>query len=197
MANVLHFDEDSALSQFLDIFWAKGYKATTTRELASRAGISESSLFNCFRSKREIYIKSLCRYHDMTKSRRNVMENEESALTGIRKYWEALAKLVSDPSRSRGCMITNATVEQTDDPEISAYLKTIHKDYEKAFENTLDRAVRQNELKPDTDTRALAQFLASNAQGLRLLSRISPSRTMVHNVVELTMRTLDSYQARD
>ena len=133
MANVIHFDEDSALSQFLEIFWTKGYKATTTRELAKSAGISESSLFNFFHSKREIYIQSLCRYHEMTRSRRRVMEDEKSALLGLRKYWQALATLVADPTRSRGCMITNATVEQTDDPEIAAYLKTVHKDYEKAF----------------------------------------------------------------
>jgi TetR/AcrR family transcriptional repressor of nem operon len=192
MANVIHFDEDNALSQFLEIFWIKGYKATTTKELARRAGISESSLFNCFRSKRDIYIRSLRRYHKMTSSRHKVMEEADSALQGIRKYWESLGKLAADPSRSRGCMITNATVEQTDDPEIAAYLKTVHKDYVTTFKRSLDRAVRQGELKPATDTLALAQFLSNSAQGLRLLSRTNPSRKMVQNVVDLTMATVES-----
>ncbi len=194
MANVIHFDEDSALRQFMEIFWTRGYKATTTRELARSAGISESSLFNRFHSKRELYIKSLGHYHDMMKSRRKVMEEESSALMGISKYWQSLAKSASDPSRTRGCMITNATIEQTDDPEIAAYLKTVHKDYEKAFKKSLDRAVRQGELKPDTDTLALAQFLANNAQGMRLLSRTNPGKQLVKNVVDLTMSTVDSYR---
>ena len=195
MANVLHFDEDSALAQFLEIFWTKGYKATTTRELAKCAGISESSLFNCFRSKREIYLRALRRYHESTAVRRELMENAPSALTGIRNYWDAIAKRASDPVRSRGCMITNATVEVTDDPEIAAYLKSVHTDYERSFKTTLDRAVSQGELKPDTDTRALAQFLSHSAQGLRLLSRINPGKAKVANIVELTMSTVDQYRS--
>jgi len=31
MADVLHFDIDQALDQFLKIFWTKGFRATTTR----------------------------------------------------------------------------------------------------------------------------------------------------------------------
>lgn len=194
MANVLHFDEDSALAQFLEIFWTRGYKATTTRELAKSAGISESSLFNSFSSKRDIYIRALHRYHERTAIRRELMEKEQSALTGIRNYWETIARIASDPKRSRGCMITNATIEVTTDPEIAACLKTVHADYEKSFKKTLDRAVSQGELKPDTDTRALAQFLSSSAQGLRLLSRTNPSKSKVANIVEMTMSTIDQYR---
>lgn len=43
MADVLHFDVEEALDLFLNVFWQKGYKATTTKELAKIAGISESS----------------------------------------------------------------------------------------------------------------------------------------------------------
>jgi len=195
MSNKLHFDLDAALNQFLEIFWAKGYKATTTKELAASAGISESSLFNCFRSKRDIYISALSRYHDISKSRRDLMEQEESALLGIRKYWQSMAGLAADPSRTRGCMITNATIELNNDPEIASYLKSIHKDYDRAFKKTLDRAVRQGELKADTDTRALAQYLSHSAQGLRLLSRTNPSRTSIQNIVDLTMSTLGQFHS--
>jgi TetR/AcrR family transcriptional repressor of nem operon len=193
MSNTLHFDQEIALDQFLEIFWIKGYKATTTRELARGAGISESSLFNCFHSKRDIYITSLNRYHEMSKSRRSLMEDEKSALSGIRKYWESIAKLAANPSRTRGCMITNATVELIDDPEIAKYLKSVHNDYTRTFKKTLDRAVRQGELKKGTDTLALAQYLSHSAQGLRLLSRTNPGKAKVKNIVDLTMSTLKQF----
>ena len=194
MSNTLHFDLDTALNQFLEIFWVKGYKATTTKELAASAGISESSLFNCFRSKREIYIRSLARYHELTKSRRKLMEDEESALLGIRKYWESIAKLAADPTRTRGCMVTNATIELNSDPEIAKYVKSIHRDYDRTFKKSLDRAVRQGELKSDTDTKALAQYLSHSAQGLRLLSRTNPGEAAVQNIVDLTMSTFDQFR---
>ena len=54
MPDKLHFDKDKALDDFLDVFWQKGYRYTTTKELARSAGISEGSLFNSFGSKKKI-----------------------------------------------------------------------------------------------------------------------------------------------
>lgn len=70
MADVLHFDTDKALDQFLKVFWEQGYRTTTTKQLAQSASISEGSLFNSFHSKRDIYINALRRYHHKANSAR-------------------------------------------------------------------------------------------------------------------------------
>ena len=194
MPNTSHFDADFVLDKFLSIFWEKGYRATTTKGLATGAGISESSLFNSFKNKREIYINILRRYSEKSLLMREQMETEKSALTGIRNYWKSLAAIAKDPARNKGCLITNATVEQIDDPEIIEYLKSVHSGYDKAFQRTLDRAVKQGELRSDTDTRALAQYLSHSAQGFRVLSKLSPDSRKIDNIVKMTMNTLAPYQ---
>jgi len=194
MADVLHFDIDQALDQFLKIFWTKGFRATTTRELAKSAGISESSLFHTFSSKRAIYISTLRRYRKNSRFLLTQMENEENALTGIRNYWLAIGKFVSNSSFNRGCMITNATVEQPDGEEIQSFLQSVHQEYDKEFKRALDRAVTQGELKADTDTKALAQYLANSLQGLRVLARISPEKKKVQNIIKYTMQTVDQFR---
>lgn len=194
MPNTLHFDTDSVLDQFLSVFWENGFRATTTKALAKRAGISESSLFNSFKNKREIYLSILRRYREQSLHWREKMESEESALEGIRSYWNSLAAMAMDPAHSRGCLITNATVEQIADAKIEKYLKSVHLDYDKAFRKTLDRAVRQGELTPDTDTVALAQYLSHSAQGMRVLSKINPDRRKIDNIKQMTMNTLAMYQ---
>lgn len=196
MPNTLHFDTDSVLDQFLAVFWENGFRATTTKALAKSAGISESSLFNSFENKREIYLSILRRYKEKSLHWREQMESEESALEGIRNYWNSLAAMAMDPAHSRGCLITNATVEQIADPEIAKYLKSVHLDYDKAFRKTLDRAVSQGELKPDTDTVALAQYLSHSAQGMRVLSKINPDRRKIDNIKKMTMNTLAMYQVQ-
>jgi TetR/AcrR family transcriptional repressor of nem operon len=194
MPNISHFDTDFVLDKFLSVFWEKGYGATTTKGLAKSAGISESSLFNSFRNKREIYIRILHRYSEKSIHVREQMEAEKSALAGIRNYWTSLAAMAKDPARNKGCLISNATVEQIDDPEVLEFLKSVHKGYDKAFERTLNRAVAQGELKSDTDTKALSQYLSHSAQGLRVLSKISPDSRKINNIVNMTMSTMALYQ---
>ena len=107
------------------------------------------------------------------------MEAAESALDGICAYWQALGDFAADASRSQGCVITNASVELAHDSQ---------------FEKTLDRAVRQGELRVDTDTMALAQYFSHCAQGLRGLVRMSPDKKKVQNIVGITMSTLTQFR---
>lgn len=194
MADVLHFDTEKALDNFLIVFWEKGYKSTTTKELARIAGISEGSLFHTFRNKRDIYIRSLKRYSENGKRLVAKMENNESALEGIKDYWSIIGKMAADSSRSKGCMITNATTENLQDPEVVDYLQTVHTRYDAQFKKELDRAVSLGELCADADTTALAQFLSCTLQGIRVLARLNPSQEKVNNILKLSMSAIYQYR---
>lgn len=195
MADVLHFDIDRVMDLFLKVFWEKGYKSATTKELAKTAGISESSLFHTFRSKKDIYIQALKRYSEKGRVLVGRMESNESALAGIREYWMAVGRMAADTARINGCMITNASVETSHDPEIREYLLSEHLRYDTQFKKALDRAVAQGELSSGADTEALAQFLSCALQGIRVLSRFNPDEDKVENILEVTMNALVSYRS--
>lgn len=42
MADVLHFDTDKALDQFLKVFWEQGCRTTTTKQLAQSRYLANS-----------------------------------------------------------------------------------------------------------------------------------------------------------
>jgi hypothetical protein len=63
----------------------------------------------------------------------------------------------------------------------------------KAFERTLNRAVAQGELKSDTDTKALSQYLSHSAQGLRVLSKINLGSRKIDNIVNMSISTMTLY----
>ncbi|MDP1932687.1 MAG: TetR/AcrR family transcriptional regulator [Gammaproteobacteria bacterium] len=194
MADVLHFDIDTVLDRFLKVFWEKGYKSTTTKELAKNAGISEGSLFNTFRSKKDIYIQALQRYSEKGKALVERMESNESAVAGIREYWTAVGNMAADTARINGCMITNASIEASNDADIRAFLLSEHLRYDAQFQRALDRAVAQGELSADADTKALGQFLSNSLQGIRVLSRFNPDKEKVQNILEITMSALNQYR---
>jgi hypothetical protein len=70
------------------------------------------------------------------------MEEDPSALDGIREYWETLGRQAANPAITQGCMITNATLDVGEDDEIREYLHWVFSYYDKAFKKALDRAVK-------------------------------------------------------
>lgn len=194
MADVLHFDIEKVMDRFLKLFWEKGYKSATTKELAKTAGISESSLFHTFHSKKDIYLQALRRYSEKGKALVERMENSESALAGMREYWIAVGRMAADTARINGCMITNASIETSNDADIREYLLSEHLRYDEQFKKALDRAVAQGELSPEADTVALAQFFSCTLQGIRVLSRFNPDKDKVDNILQVTMNALTSFQ---
>jgi TetR/AcrR family transcriptional repressor of nem operon len=196
VADVLHFDIDNALDHMLDLFWRQGFKKTTTKELAECAGLSESSLFNTFGSKKMVFLKTLDRYEIVTNRMRKLLNREDSALGGIQDYWNFICKYAADDSKTNGCFVTNACIEHADDNEIIPHVKKNIETQEKALKATLARAVKIGELKAGTDTTALAQYLLHSAQGIRVLARLTPSKKKMKNIASVTLSVLDQYRVK-
>ena len=52
MARLKEFDEERAIDKAVDCFWARGYGATSVRDLADAMGIGGTSLYNAYSDKR-------------------------------------------------------------------------------------------------------------------------------------------------
>src|SRR5580765_1495362 len=62
MARFKAFDEEQAIDSAVDCFWARGYEATSVRDLAEHMGIGGASLYNAYGDKRALFTKALERY---------------------------------------------------------------------------------------------------------------------------------------
>src|SRR5216684_1737418 len=70
MARPREFDDGAALDAAMDCFWRDGYEATSVRGLASRMGITGTSLYNAFGDKRSLFRQVLQRYSERSSSKR-------------------------------------------------------------------------------------------------------------------------------
>ncbi len=64
MARPREFDIDIALDRAMEAFWEKGYEATSLDDLCEVTGLSRSSLYATFGSKRKLLLRSVDRYVD-------------------------------------------------------------------------------------------------------------------------------------
>src|SRR5712671_2081432 len=108
MARPRQFDVDAALECAMDVLWTKGYEATSLDDLCETTGLSRSSLYATFGSKRNLLLRSVDRY--VERRTPNIAAVLARPLP-IRDAFAALLaefidQIVAGPGR-RGCFLGN------------------------------------------------------------------------------------------
>ena len=74
---------------------------------------------------------------------------------------------MTDPNKPRGCMISTAVLQHSDENETVAKSLTERRDEAiYLMKSRLDRAIAERELPIDTDTESLARFYLAIVQGM-------------------------------
>jgi TetR/AcrR family transcriptional repressor of nem operon len=199
MARPREFNVDTALERAMDVFWSKGYEATSLDDLCEVTGLSRSSFYATFGSKRSLLLKSVDRY----------VEQRNPKLTAIlaqplpiRDAFAALARqfidqIVSGPGR-RGCFLGNCAAElPRSDRAALARVRQGLESTEATFRDALTRAQSRGELAADADVSALARFLVSGFQGLRLVGKVNPDRATLEDIAGTMLRCLEPQSPRN
>ena len=192
MARPREFDENEVLDKAMDLFWQKGYEATSIQELLNAMGISRGSLYDAFGDKHALFLAVLERYQQRSHARflqtLSQPGSVKAAITELFNY--VVAEAVADAKR-RGCLLTNSTVELS--PHDTAVADVINWNcrwVQDALYEALRRGQTQGEIAPDADIEALAQFLFNSLQGLRVVSKTNTDRQALENIVKITVSVL-------
>ncbi|MFE7411337.1 TetR/AcrR family transcriptional regulator [Streptomyces laurentii] len=194
MARTKEFDPDAALQSALELFWARGYEATTMADLVERLGIGRASVYATFGSKHELYLKALERYAENTDP---LILDELSApgpaLPGVRALVRRFAaEAAADELRLTGCLVTNSAAELAPrDPAVGRRVERSWEQLETLLHSALSRARAQGELPPGRDPRALARMLLVLLQGLRVVGKASSDPARVRDAAEQALTLLD------
>src|SRR4030088_150825 len=65
MARQKEFDREEALQKAMEVFWSRGYEATSIQDLVKHMGINRQSLYDTFGDKHALYLKTLDRYREI------------------------------------------------------------------------------------------------------------------------------------
>jgi len=187
------FNADAALNRALDVFWSKGYEATSVDDLCAITGLSRSSLYSTFGRKRDLLLRSVDRYVErrtpgIAAILAQPMPVREAFATLARNFIE---QIVSGPGR-RGCFLGNCAAElPRGDRAALARVRQGLAQTEATFRAALMRAVACGELPSDVNIRALARFLTAGFQGLRLIGKVNPVRAVLEDVARTMLQCLD------
>ncbi|MFF3014954.1 TetR/AcrR family transcriptional regulator [Streptomyces sp. NPDC057939] len=194
MARTKEFDPDAALQSALELFWQRGYEATSMADLVEHLGIGRASIYATFGNKHELYLKALDRYNEHRDSGLlGELSQPGPALPSVRTVVRRFAaEANSDDRRLKGCFVTNTAAELgAHDAAAARRVEASWDHVETLLRSALMRAQAQGELPSDRDPRALARMLLVLMQGLRVVGKASDDPGRVRDAAEQALRLLD------
>ncbi|WP_454738248.1 TetR/AcrR family transcriptional regulator [Cupriavidus necator] len=192
MARPRKFNEQAALTAAQDAFWARGYEATSTRDLTSAMGMTQPSLYNAFGDKRSLFLLALDGYLDGTVRER--IARLEAALppaAAIAAYFaESIERSLADPLH-RGCLLVNTALEVTpDNPDLQQKVADAFMEIRDFFRLQFAAAQQAGEVDAGLSAEDASAQLLAVLLGMRVLARAAPQRELLEGAVRPTLALL-------
>jgi TetR/AcrR family transcriptional repressor of nem operon len=192
MARPKAFNEEEVIDKAVEIFWAKGYEATSMQDLIDAMGIQRGSLYGTFGSKQQLFLKSLKRYSvTVVKKLLEILESKPSAIESIELFFSQLVEHLLTAGELRSCLVTNSAIERglRDEETRQLVLKLLNA-LEDGFYKTLLRAKENGELSTELDLKVVANYLTSNMQGLLVMGKVCSERSVLEGINQMTLSIL-------
>lgn len=192
MARPREFDERQVLDAASDLFWTRGYEATSTRDLAARTGLTASSIYAAFGDKRGLFRRSLDHYLRRLRDKMSYLEAHASPALAITGFFDdTIECTVGDPLQ-RGCMLVNSAIGAS--PGDPAFREAVAGELaliEDFFLRRLRQAQAGGEISPAVPAEDAARQLLAVLLGIRVLARVGPDRTLLAGAVRPTLTLLN------
>lgn len=191
VARTKEFDPDVALQRALELFWRKGYEATSIADLVEHLGIGRASLYATFGDKRELYLKAYDRYLENGIDFVDLLSQPGPVLPAVRALVERYAEEAAHDVLRRGCLVVNTAVELVPRDRVLARRVEANWDFlEATLTSALARARAQGELAEDKEPRALARFLLTFMQGIRVIGKSSNDPARLRDAADQALSIL-------
>ncbi len=189
MARPREFDVDAVLDRATDLFWARGYEATSVQELVDTLGVNRASLYATFGDKAQLFEAVLRRYGERVNGALlETLGPPAAGAEAVRAWLKALIEKATQPGGPRGCLMLNTLTGCTTVPDalmdkVVAGIRATTDRLQEALGRDPDLASREN-------VRTLARFFAAEGHGLAVLARAGVRRQELEMAAEVALRVL-------
>ncbi|WP_026343423.1 TetR/AcrR family transcriptional regulator [Nocardia sp. BMG111209] len=192
MPRTKEFDPATVLERAVELFWERGYEATSLSDLVAHLGIAKASIYATFGGKQEFFARALQRYLDRTDPLIMAQLSQPGpVLPAVRALVNRFVSEAAEDAPRRGCMVVNSAVEFAGrDREVTRLVESSWSHLETTLTSALLRARAQGELPPEADARALARFLLVFLQGVRVLERTPEAAARLHDAARIALTIL-------
>ena len=187
------FNEKEVLNKAMELFWQKGFHATSMQDLVTCLGINRASLYDTFGGKEALFEAAFESYRNTCKSGvKQLFDEEDSVRTGFQKLFEkAIQESVEDECR-KGCFVVNTTTElMPGDASIHQILLENKNQTEKQFTSYVQKGIDSGELDAKKDANEIGMMLFVLFNGIRVLAKVDPDPKKLRAAINSGLSILD------
>jgi TetR/AcrR family transcriptional regulator, transcriptional repressor for nem operon len=169
MANKMKFERENVIRVASQLFWQKGFHATSTRDLQEAVNMRPGSIYSAFGSKEGLYSESLKDYTVQMKTQiEGFLSSTDTVLGGLRAFVENVVIKTKDCSPSAICMLVKANTEFAEkDSNLYALSLDLAAQFEAYLTQLFEQAINNGELNNTLTGLEYARFFQVQFTGLR------------------------------
>ena len=188
------FDNNYVLDQAMEVFWRRGYHATSMRDLVKATGLQPGSLYAAFGGKRQLFQRILEHYREANVDQiRSHLQEDSPPMDRIRAVFDILLKRCQEDLEGKGCLMANTILELSCvDPELSRRANQMFEDIEQEFLDVLREAQTRGEVPSEKDPRTLARYLVMTIHGIRVYSRGNLDASHLQCLVDESLNSISA-----
>ena len=179
------FDEEQVVDRAMELFWTRGYEATSVSDLTAELGMHPGSLYRTFGDKHALFLRALARYRDsQARALAPALLAGGPVLPRIRAALIGFIELAAEQDKPRGCLAANTAGERLPgDQDAAPAVAGVLCDVGDGFLQGLRAAVRQGQITATLDLVGWAATLTMLVQGLQVVAKADPDpRRLVRGV---------------
>ncbi|UJF17057.1 TetR/AcrR family transcriptional regulator [Vibrio sp. SS-MA-C1-2] len=186
MAKNIKFDRQAVVDKATDLFWKKGFHATSMRNLQDEIDMRPGSIYSAFGSKEELFKEALRNYTDMTLTQIESLRNEfDDPIAVLRTFVKAQVIDTQTDAPNGVCMLTKTISELTQENqelidvakahlgEISQYLVALIKEAQTLGLVNIKR-----------DSSELASHMQIQIAGLRTFAKLNGDKILLNAKID-------------
>ncbi|WP_284653312.1 TetR/AcrR family transcriptional regulator [Flavobacterium terrisoli] len=190
MARSVEFNECEIIEKAMNVFWEKGYHATSMQDLVDAMQINRSSLYNTIGDKHCLFIKCVTVYAEAgLKETQEKVAKEKSALQALINIIRDKAAWVVDSEK--GCLGIKTVFEIA--PEDSQVRNVLIKNsalYLELMTNLIQKAIDDGELDGSEEAPLLAEYIMTTFTGWKQAFILNQDPIIIKKMSEYLIKSI-------
>ncbi|CAL9329468.1 HTH-type transcriptional repressor ComR [Streptomyces sp. enrichment culture] len=199
MARPRQFDEQEAVTAATELFWRRGYHATSVRDLGDELKLTPSSLYRTFTDKHTLFLRALDHYRatESAEARRRLDASGRPVREVLREWMLWLVTCPAAGESGRGCFVINTATELgTADAQVQERTEAAFAVTRQALHAVLAEGRERGELSTDFDIDGAVESLFTTVLGLRVRERAGHDLGRLTTAIDLAIRALGAEPAQ-
>ncbi len=182
------FDRTIVLEKAMELFWNKGFHATSIQDLVDHCGINRASMYDTFGGKEQLFKEAFQLYRDQEGEYFKATD-QQLAKKSVRQFlegyfYEALKEIQKD-HQNKGCMVVNTTTELCNqNKEILQLVKTNLIEVVQLFSHIIAIGQKRQEIGADHNPVDLAYHLFTFYNGFKVIAKIEQDPRVLKTLID-------------